>query len=721
MQLKSTLNFELFNFKLPIILFLISNSVFAQDTIFNKTDDNDIQQQLENITENSLNEEDDYTNLLEGLIYYKEHPINLNNTTKEELQQLHILNDIQINNLLDHIDKNGDLITIYELQSITGFNLQTITKLLPYVKISDNFDSSHFTIKQLFNKGQNIVLMRYGQTLEKQKGFSPIDSAQLLKSSNARYIGSPQKLYARYRFTYGNNVSWGITADKDQGELFFKHNQRFKYNWYENALHGNQHSGFDFYSAHFFIKNIRFIKALAIGDYQASFGQGLTVWSGMSFGKSSDINSIKKVAAGIRPYTSADENRFMRGVATTIGFKNFEATGFISRKKIDAAISDTLADGSSRTISSLQTTGYHTTPTEIAGKDAVLQTLIGGNISYKTRRLNIGITAIDFQLNKDFERSLTYYNQFEFSSKHNFNLGIDYNYVYKNFNFYGEQAISKNGGMAFVNGVLISLDPRLSITLAQRNYQRNYQNLLSNSFSENTSAANEKGTYIGIAIKPSNTISVNAYYDRFEFPWLKYLVNAPSVGNDYVAQINYTPSKKTDVYFRIRQRNKQKNTSSPDAPIDYLVPANQTNYRFNISYSILPSIKLKNRLELIDYKLENNKTEKGYLVYQDVVFNNINKPLSVTLRYALFQTDSYNTRIYAYENDMLSSFSIPAYYGRGSRFYILLDYTITRKIEIWIRYGQSFYDDRTIISPGSLNEIDGNTKTEIKAQVKFKF
>jgi hypothetical protein len=70
---------------------------------------------------------------------------------------------------------------------------------------------------------------------------------------------------------------------------------------------------------------------------------------------------------------------------------------------------------------------------------------------------------------------------------------------------------------------------------------------------------------------------------------------------------------------------------------------------------------------------------------------------------------------------MLSSFSIPAYYGRGSRFYILLDYTITRKIEIWIRYGQTFYDDRTIISPGSLNEIDGNTKTEIKVQVKFKF
>lgn len=703
------------------LLFLLSTQIKAQDSIPAKTDDNDIQQQLENIAENTLNEEEDYTNLLEGLIFYKEHPINLNTTNKEELQQLHLLNELQINSLLDHIEKNGKLITLYELQSIRGFDLQTIRKLIPYIHISDNFNTAHFNLKEMFANGEHTVILRYAQTIEIQKGFTPIDSTALMNSPNSRYIGSPQRMYARYRFTYGNNVSWGITAEKDQGELFLKSQQRFKYNGYEELLKGNQHSGFDFYSAHFFIKNIRFVKALAIGDYQATFGQGLTCWSGMSFGKSSDIMSIKRSASGIRPYTSVDENRFMRGVAATFGYKDFEATGFVSRKKMDATISDTLSDGSTRSISSLQTTGYHTTPNEIASKDAVTQTLMGGNLSYKGRKLTIGITALNFQLDKAYERSLTYYNQFEFSAKHNFNIGMDYNYVFRNFNFYGEQAISKNGGMAFINGVLISLDPRLSITIAQRNYQRNYQNLLSNTFAESSSPANEKGTYVGISLKPSNTISISAYYDRFEFPWLKYLVNAPSVGNDYVAQVNYTPSKKTDMYFRIRQRNKQKNSSDPGAIMDHTVPVNQTNYRFNISYSILPSVKLKNRIELIDHKLDNNKTEKGYLVYQDVVFNKIGKPLSLTFRYALFQTDGYNARIYAYENDMMSSYSIPAYYNRGSRFYILLDYNLTRRIELWLRYSQTFYDDQQEISSGALTEIQGNTKSEIKAQVRFKF
>ncbi len=704
-----------------LILLFCSFYVDAQDTLVPKTDNDYIQQQLENIAENNQNEDIDYTNLLDGLNYYAEHPINLNNTNKEELHQLLLLNDIQINNLLTHIEKNGKLITIYELQSIEGFDLQTIQKIIFYIRVSDNFNTPNFNTKEMFRTGQNIIILRYGQVLEKQKGFTPIDSAALYKSPNSRYIGSPQKLYARYRFTYGTNVSWGITAEKDQGELFFKNKQNFKYDWYDRSLKGNQKTGFDFYSAHFYLHNIKFIRSLALGDYQVNFGQGLTAWSSYAFGKSSDIINVKKTATGIRPYTSVDENKFMRGAATTIGFKKMQASVFFSRKHVDANITDTLSDGEVAAVSSLQTTGYHTTPGEIADRHSILQTIYGGNISYKSRKFNMGITALNYQLDKEYNRTLSHYNQFEFSAKQNFNIGLDYNFILHNFNFFGEEARSKNGGMAYLNGVLINLDPRLSFTVLHRFYERNYQNMISNGFAEETSAANEKGLYIGLVAKPTNTITLTAYYDRFEFPWLKYQVNAPSHGNDYTAQFNYTPSKKTDFYFKIRQRNKETNIANPDVMINYVVPVKQTNYRFNISYSVLPSVKFKNRVELIDYKLDNNKTQKGYLIYQDIAYNKLGKPLTITLRYALFQTDSYDTRIYAYESDTPGFYSIPSYYDRGSRFYILLNYNLTRKIEIWLRYSQTFYDNKNIISQGSLTEIDGNTKTEIRAQIKFKF
>jgi hypothetical protein len=717
-------NFFSLRFTSLLVLLLLANeTAIAQDTIIPKTDDSQIQQQLENIAENSENEEADYTNLLDALNYYKEHPINLNKASREDLQELQLLSDIEINNLLRHIDKYGKLITIYELQGITGFDLQTIQKILPYVRVNDNFNSSHFTLKEMFKNGQNTILFRYGRILEQQTGFTDIDSASLFNSQNSRYIGSPDKLYLRYRFNYGTNVSWGITAEKDQGELLFKKNQRFDYDWYNQGLNANksqQQSGFDFYSAHLFVKNIRFVKAIAIGDYQATFGQGLTMWSGLAFGKSADVMNVKKSAIGLRPYTSVDENRFLRGAATTVAIKRFEATAFVSRKQIDANASDTLETGEIATISSLQETGYHSTLGEIADKHTITQTIYGGNISYKGKRLTVGVTGVNYELSTDYTRALSTYNQFEFSSRQNANIGIDYNFVYKNFNFFGEQSMSQNGGLAFLNGAFVSLDPRLSLTMLYRNYQKNFQNMLSNGFAENTMAANEKGFFVGINAKPFKKISLSAYYDRFEFPWLKYQVNAPSTGNDYLAQINYTPSKKFDVYFRVRSRNKFKSTSI-DEDIDFIVPLKQTNYRLNLSYSILPSLKLKNRVELIDYKLDNNKTQKGYVVYQDISYSKLGVPFSVTLRYALFQTDDYNSRVYAYENDMPGAYSIPAYYYKGSRFYVLLDYNVTRNIEVWVRYSQTVYDNKKIISEGSLTEIQGNTRSEIKAQIRFKF
>lgn len=703
------------------ILLISAKNIIAQDTVQTKTDDSDIQQRLENIAEETQVEDADYSSLLDALNQFKAHPINLNNTNAEELEQLTLLNDIQINNLLTHIRKNGKLITIYELQSISGFDLQTIKKILPYVRVTDNFTSAHFSVKQMFKDGQHQLTFRYARIIEDQTGFSSIDSAKLYSSPNSRYIGSPDKLYARYRFTYGTNVSWGITAEKDQGELFFKNKQRFNYDWYNKALNGKQGNGFDFYSAHFYLHNIRFVKSLAIGDYQATFGQGLTMWSGYSFGKSSDIMSAKKSAGGIKPYTSSDENKFLRGAATTLSFKKIEVTAFFSKKHVDANISDTLSNGDIEAVSSLQTTGYHSTPAELADKDAVQQTIYGGNVSYKGTQFNIGVTAMAYQLNKDFNRTLSYYNQFDYTSKQNLNVGIDYNFIIKNFNFYGEEAMSKNGGKAFVNGILISLDPRLTLTITHRYYQRNFQNLISSGFAENSVAVNEKGYYVGIAAKPTSQFTITAYYDRFEFPWLRNQVNSPSHGDDYMAQLNYTPSKRFDAYVRVRTRSKFKNTSATIDDIDFIVPYTQTNYRLNTSISIIPTVKLKNRIEMIDYKVDDGKTEKGFLVYQDITYSKLGSKLSGSLGYALYQTDTYNARIYVYENDMPGAYSIPAYYNRGSRFYLLLDYNVSRRIEVWLRYSQTVFDNKKIISEGALTEIQGNTKSEIKAQVRFKF
>ena len=458
------------------------------------------------------------------------------------------------------------------------------------------------------------------------------------------------------------------------------------------------------------------LEALVLGDYQVSFGQGLTAWSGLSFSKSSDIVSIKKSGSGIQPYSSVDENRFMRGIATTVKLKKVNLTGFYSHKAIDAAVGDSLADGQ-LVVSSLPVTGNHSTISEIANKHTVQETVYGGNATYAGKRVTIGASCIDDQLQASLQPTRGSATK-DSKSNHTFTMGMDYAAIFYNMNFFGEIAHSSNNGLAYINGVIASLDPCLSITLLHRFYKGAYQNNWNSALAE-SAGATEKGLFIGAAITLTPKVTVNTYIDRFEFPWLKYQVDAPSSGNELCGQLNYTPSKKHNLSIRYMQRNKEKNTNA-FTTIKYTEPIRSSNYRISLSYTVLPSLLLKNRFELL-YIKQNETRHSGCLLYQDIVYHPLGKRLSGTLRYALFQTDSYDSRVYAYENDVPGSYSVPAYYDCGTRFYILLNYSISKYVECWLRYAQTTYETKKVISENTLSEIIGNRKSEIKAQLKFTF
>ena len=61
-----------------------------------------IQQRIEFISEQLEDESPDLTNLFDQLFYFYDHPINLNNTNIDELNDLGLLTDLQINDLLHH-------------------------------------------------------------------------------------------------------------------------------------------------------------------------------------------------------------------------------------------------------------------------------------------------------------------------------------------------------------------------------------------------------------------------------------------------------------------------------------------------------------------------------------------------------------------------------------------------------------------------------------------
>jgi hypothetical protein len=695
------------------VLLVFSKSAISQvDTInINNTEQVDeiINQNVEILSEQLQSEDGDLSSLTDNWIFLKTHPINLNSAKKEELISIQLLNDIQINNLLNHISKNGNLISIYELQSIDGFDIQSINKILPFVYVSDQFNSAHFNIKEMFKDGKHEFVSRYQTILEKQNGYFTPDSLTRLLKPNSFYLGNPDRYFSRYTFQYNNNVSFAIAGEKDAGEEFFK---------------GTQKQGFDFYTGHIAIKNIKNVKSFVIGDYQATFGQGLTLWQGFAFGKSSSPLGIKRSANGIKAYRSFDENRFFRGAAGTYNINNIDITGFISRKKIDAnpTLTDTLNNGEIDVVgvSSLEVGGLHNTNNLIQDKGTITQIVFGGNASYNIRSLHVGYTAQYMNLSAQLIKTPSLYNKFDFQGKNNFVNGVDYNYVFKNLNLFGEFSLSESGGKAFCQGLILALDPKLTFMAHYRNFDKNFQNLFGNAISENTLPQNEKSLYLGMEAKILKSLTFMAYFDQYKFSWLQYGKSSPSIGTDMFAQLNYTPTKKIDMYVRFRHRTKYEN-STLNNYYDYLSQQNQYNYRYNLSVQITPTIKLKSRIEYTLVHKEMQPNEVGTAFAQDLIYKNLKSPISFTFRYAVFDSKSYDSRLYIYENDVLYSYSVPALYNKGQRTYIIVNWDVTRKFEIWVRLAQFIYDNKNILQEGSLNQINSNHKTELKLQARLKF
>jgi hypothetical protein len=680
------------------------------------------------------NSDVDLTALTEELMDRLSDPIDLNHTNADELASLHLLSDLQVNAILDHIRQFGKYLSIYELQTVDGMDLATLELLRPFVTVGTE-GSSRTSLKEMLANGKSELLLRTQITIQQRRGFiggsdpfnqpyhypngnllPDVDDPHVLDSlrSNSKvYLGSPWKVYSRYRFKYRRNLDFGITAEKDEGEEFFR---------------GSQKQGFDFYSAHLFLRDIGPVKALALGDYQAQFGQGLVFASGLSFArKSAYTMNISKDSPGLAPYASVNENQFLRGAGATLGIgKHLEGTAFISHKKYDANVqagdtSGTGFDNDLTTFSSFLEDGYHRTESELAKKNALDELIYGGHLKYTRNGMEFGATAAQVTFGSNLQRTYNYpYNQFDFQGRSNTTYGFDWNVPYRNVIWFGEGARSANGGMAGITGLLAALDKRFSVALLYRDFQRDFHGLYSSAFSEGTNPWNERGLYTGIEVRPTRNWALNAYFDQFRFPWLRYQVNAPSDGYEALGQLTWTPSREVQLYVKARTQVKSMNTEEAVAGVLPLVDTRQTNFRFNASYKVSSGVTLRTRVESVDYQRGETPKEHGFLIYQDVVHRPKRGKLEFTGRIMLFSTDSYDARLYAFESDIPGVFSLPPIYGRGMKWYAMVRWSALRHLDLWARYGITAYTDRDVISSG-LQEISGPNQSDLKLELRYTF
>lgn len=677
-------------------IILLINSYYANSQVEYSVD-----KWMEYVEELALETEDTerIESLYADLSYLTEHPFELNTVTEEQLKRLPFLSDRQIEQLLSYRKRYGNMVSIYELKNVEELDFQTISLLLPFVYIGESsVEKKPFTVKNLLKYGRNELQFRYDQCFQQKKGYGEQSDSILSLYPNRKYRGEPFYHSLRYSYTFDDRLQAGFVAEKDAGEPFWN----------------RYHKGYDFYSAHLFLKDINWLKSLAIGDYKISFGQGLVISNDFSPSRTAVVAQAERRTNGFRRHFSTNEQDFFRGVAGTIAIKSLDISLFYSYRKMDASV-----DG--LTFTSLKTDGLHRLQRDWEKRKTVTMQVYGGNIRYATPRFHIGLTALSYSFGKwRMDPDPKPYNLFYFRGSNNFNMSIDYMLKSNRIKFYGETALSKNGAISTLNALQLTPASYISFLVLCRYYDRRYQALFGNAFSQGSTVQNEQGVYMGLQWTPIARWRLSLYADLFRFPWLKYGIDTPSGGQEYMAQVDYTPHRNFSTYLRYKYRQKEKNETYENDNLVRIKPYKQHRIRFQQVYNFSTSLIGKTSLDGVWLDEAGEKPSKGIMISQSVGWKPATLPFQLDGYLAWFHTDDYGSRISSYEKNILYAFNMPSFYGKGMRFAFTFRLDIWSRLSLSVKLAHTLYRDRDFIGTDT-EEISGSNKTDLYTLLRWKF
>ncbi|RYY62938.1 MAG: hypothetical protein EOO05_00855 [Chitinophagaceae bacterium] len=643
------------------------------------------ERQLEQVA--SMDDQDLEDDLLvQQLEQYALHKLDINGEAAEILVQYGIASMQQSQNLGNYRRLFGELVHIVELQAVPGWDPAFIRRILPFIEIKER-TAVVSSLSARWKGGEHSVIFRISRSLQLTDEFR--------KDGNGskKYEGDPLRVFFRYRYVFRDKLQYGITGEKDAGEKF-------------NPATG----GFDFYSAHLFMRDVGRIKTLALGDFTVNMGQGLVHWQSLAFKKSADAMGIKRQSPVLRPYNSAGEFNFFRGAGIGLAFKRWQLTLFGSMRRISTN-HDADPSGNGQVFTSFLRSGYNRTITELADRNNTRQLTTGMVLSYRAGSLRLAVNGIYYKYSLPQLKNDDPYNLFAIRGDRWYNGSIDLMYTWKNLHWFGEMAVDMLQHPAGMAGLVASMGRSADFSLLYRGLHKAYQSVSGNAFSENTYPGNERGLYAGLSFRPATAWKADLYFDFYYFPWLRYRVNAPSLGRDWMLQVAWSPNKQVEISSRVRKNSGERNSSSEDVVVDFPVGRSAFNWRTQINFKASKNVSLRNRTEVV---ISNPGSSKGFLASADLIYKTMQKPYDVNLRIQYFQTDDYESRLYAYENDVLYAQSVPVFAGSGFRYYIMLRWDLTRHLNIWLRYAAT--TTQVTVDPAVSSTT---TVVPIKSEIKF--
>ena len=610
----------------------------------------------------------DYEQLQTDLYALHESPIDLNNTSDEELTQLYFLSPQQIDAILAYAYRHP-FESLYELRLIPELADYEIRDLLPFVYINraalnseaiNSINTDALYAKEIFAKAHHELLTRIdARNIEAYEGTDPIYTQ------------------FRYRFDFRRRVTFGVQLRRPAGGFA----RDLQYGAYLQLNDITPH-----------------LHTLVAGNFQASFGQGLVLAPVFHSGKSMYVTSVGQQREGLRYYSSVD-GEGLHGAGATLRWEWNKTT----RLDVSALYSMRRANDS---------TWHH---------------LLGANLTLRHKKLQVELTAIE-NLWSDSIHPYTNakYNRHYFRGRNQAVIGASFRYNHGWFDMFGEVATAQNyqitndqspitkshWGFGTIIGSRFYPTNGISLLALYRYYSPYFDNALGYAFSETSRLGDENGGYLGFDITRLHNWRFIGYGDIFYFSGYKYGLGdaTRTLGYDAMAEIQYhqpgassrqtggaasaekgyNPSQITNhqwfLSLRFRARAKKKGTSTYSARAIFDWQRNGWSLRTTLDANLTNQKSTITNQQSIPY---------GISIAQDIAYNfqlsTFNFPLSLRLRLQGFDAREWANRIYTYEHDVLYAYSIPAVYGLGGRAYLCLRWQIIPQLALYFRASETVY------------------------------
>lgn len=587
----------------------------------------------------------------------EQNPININKTTREELEQIPFLSAQQVEALMEYLYRYDSMKSLAELQMIKEIGPQVRKLLECFVYVGDEPKQKTRFRHELVANGRVPFYER--------------------KGDKDGYLGDRYRHWLRYQVERGDNMKLGIVASKDAGEPFFTNENKY---------------GYDYYSPYLQLKKMGHLETLVLGNFRTSMGMGMVMNNSFGLGKIAVLQNLGRNATGLRTHSSRSEG-YLQGVGATINYgRGIRTTAFVSYAPIDATLNN---DGSARTI---LTSGYHRTETEMEKKHNMHVLKTGGTLRYDVGRMHIALNALYNHLDRELRpNKKQMYNYYKPEGINFMNASIDYGYRGRRWALNGETATDDKGHIATINTISVSTNNNINIMVLQRFYAYQYASLDAQSYSDGGKIQNESGIYVGLSWQPSSTWQLTAYTDYAYHPWPMYRESTASHSVDNMIQCVHTTEKwKLMGRYRLKIKEQEHRT------------------RISIEYS---SSQFSARTQFDGGYCTAQKSEFGAMISENVAYTHDWLRLNAGVGY--FDTDSSNSRVYLYENGPLYTYSMQQFYGEGIRYWMMLRASIGRKLTFTAKIGVTDYFDRVKISSDN-QQIDQSSQTDLDIQVRWR-